>query len=320
MKKVVITGITGQDGIFLTDTIIKNQKDYMIFGISRNKNNDVFYNKLKSLNTKDFSRIKIDNVDLLNKDNVQDYLEHISPNYIYNLAGPSSVYKSFQNPEKVSLQINGIFDNLSNYIIRAKNSPNFFQASSSEMFGDNGKDYQDENGIFKPISPYAISKLEVHNKINDLRKKYNLKVISGIMFNHESELRTDEYLIMKIIKYAKNIASQKRKLTIGSLDYVRDWSFAGDIANCIYSLNEKNINEDFVIGSGQGRKISDILDLVFSEINKDWKDFVEIDESLLRKGDPKIVISKPTKLISFLDWKPKLNFESLILRCFNLSN
>ena len=104
------------------------------------------------------------------------------------------------------------------------------------------------------------------------------------MFNHESELRSDEYLVMKIIKYAKNIAGQKRKLTIGSLDYVRDWSFAGDIANCIYSLNENNINEDFVIGSGQGNKISDILDLVFCEVNKDWKDFVVVDESLLRKG------------------------------------
>ena len=132
------------------------------------------------------------------------------------------------------------------------------------MFGNNGKDYQDESGIFIPN--YAISKLEVHNKINDLRK-YNLKIISGIMFNHESELRSDEYLVMKIIKYAKNIAGQKRKLTIGSLDYVRDWSFT-DIANCIYSLNENNINEDFVIGSGQGNKISDILDLVLVKLIK----------------------------------------------------
>lgn len=320
MKKVLITGITGQDGIFLTNTIINNQEDYLIHGISRNKNSNTFFEKLKSLGLNDFSRIKIDEVNLLNEPDVNEYLQYVSPSFIYNLAGPSSVYKSFQNPDEVSLQINGIFDNLINSMIKNNNFPNFFQASSSEMFGDNGKEYQDETGIFLPNSPYAASKLQVHKKIQKLRQKYDFKLVSGIMFNHESELRTKEYLIMKIINYAKNLPTVKNSLTLGSLDYVRDWSFAGDIANCMYSLNENNINEDFVIGSGQGKKILDILEIIFSEVNKEWEEFVEIDSSLLRIGDPKVLVANPKKLFTSLNWKPELNFESLILRCFNLSN
>ena len=320
MKKVLITGITGQDGIFLTNTIINNQEDYYIHGISRNKNSNTFFEKLKSLGLNDFSRIKIDEVNLLNEADVNEYLQYVSPSFIYNLAGPSSVYKSFQNPDEVSLQINGIFDNLINSMIKNNNFPNFFQASSSEMFGDNGKEYQDETGIFLPNSPYAASKLQVHKKIQKLRKEYDFKLVSGIMFNHESELRTKEYLIMKIINYAKNLQTVKNSLTLGSLDYVRDWSFAGDIANCMYSLNENNINEDFVIGSGKGKKILDILEIIFSEVNKEWEEFVEIDSSLLRIGDPKVLVANPKKLFTSLNWKPELNFESLILRCFKLSN
>ncbi len=321
MKKVVITGITGQDGVFLTNTISKNNKDYVIHGTTRDlSGSDAFFEKLKSLGTNDFSKIKIEKVNLLNKKDVKEYLEYANPSYIYNLTGPSSVYKSLKNPEKISQEINGIFNNLVKSLIDEKKFPNFFQASSSEMFGDNGKDYQDEYGEFVPNSPYAVSKLKVHNKIQTLREEYDWKFISGIMFNHESELRGDEYLIMKIIKYAKNLSANKEKLTLGSLDYVRDWSFAGDIAESMLLLNESNLNEDFVIGSGVGKKISDILDIIFGAINKDWKEFLEIDKSLLREGDPEILVSKPMKLMDSTNWKPALDFESLILRCFNLSN
>ena len=118
----------------------------------------------------------------------------------------------------------------------------------------------------------------------------------------------------------KNLSANKEKLTLGSLDYVRDWSFAGDIAESMLLLNESNLNEDFVIGSGVGKKISDILDIIFGAINKDWKEFLEIDKSLLREGDPEILVSKPMKLMDSTNWKPTLDFESLILRCFNLSN
>ena len=167
---------------------------------------------------------------------MKEYLDYVNPRYIYNLTGPSSVYDSFKNPEKISQEITGIFDNLINSLIDAKNFPNFFQASSSEMFGNNGKGYQDEYGEFVPNSPYAVSKLKVHNKIQNLRKEYDWNFVSGIMFNHESELRGDEYLIMKIIKYAKNLSNNNEKLTLGSLDY-GDWSFE-DIAKKYALLNE----------------------------------------------------------------------------------
>ena len=116
MKKVVITGITGQDGVFLTNTISNNNKDYIIHGTTRDKNvSEAFFNKLKSLGTNDFSKIKIEKVNLLNKKDAKEYLEYVNPRYIYNLTGPSSVYESLKNPEKISQEITGIFDNLINF-------------------------------------------------------------------------------------------------------------------------------------------------------------------------------------------------------------
>ncbi len=320
MKKVVITGITGQDGIFLTNRIMKSTDQYEIYGTTRDTAKaKPFFAKLETLGAKDFEKVNLDKVDLSNKLEVGHYLKHINPDFIYNLTGPSSVYESIKKPDETSLEINKIFNNISESLIEEGIFPNFFQASSSEMFGNNGKEFQDEDSDFMPNSPYAISKLKIHKKIDTLREAYDWKIISGIMFNHESEFRSDTYLIMKIIKYAKNLVQEKEKLILGSLDYVRDWSFAGDVADSMYILNESDLNENFVIGSGEGRKISNILDIIFKEINIDWKEFVKIDNSLLRKGDPQVLVSKPKKLIKNTNWKPTLDFESLILRCFNLS-
>ena len=295
-------------------------ENYQIYGISRKRNLSSFYKKLESLNIKNNLPISITNVNLLSYTDVLNFIEQIKPQYCYNLSGPSSVYESIKNPEMVSNGIESIFENLINGFQKLSLSPIFFQASSSEMFGNNGKSVQNEQGPFNPNSPYAKSKLKIHNKIINLRKETDWSITSGIMFNHESEFRDNGYLISKIIHYCKNFTKNSDKLKIGSLNYTRDWSFAGDIVASLNQLTLHKANSDFVIGSGVGHKISDILSICFDEIKIDWEDVVEIDTDLLRDRDPEIIIADNTKLKNSIGWNPTLDFESLIKRCFNMLN
>jgi GDPmannose 4,6-dehydratase len=175
-----------------------------------------------------------------------------------------------------------------------------------------------ENSEFLPNSPYALAKLDNHNKVISLNKKYDWNIYSGITFNHESEFRKQNYLIMKIITAAWKIKNNKGiNLTIGSLDYMRDWSHAQDIVEAINLLTEKGASPDYVIGSGRGKKIKDILDYVFQKYNLDWTDFVQIDKNLLRDGDSKKIISDPRKIKNELNWETKITFEQMLDRCID---
>jgi len=315
MKKHLITGITGQDGIFLTSEILNDNENTKIIGISRNKNTETFYKNLSKLNLKNLDSVEIIDADLNNSDKVESLLSSIKPDFVYNLTGPSSPYESIENPEKYK-QIENIFNNLVNGLIKNKNFCNFYQASSSEMFLGSNTNKLDEKSDFGPKTPYAFSKLENHNKIMQLREEYGWKIFSGIMFNHESEYRKDNYLFMKIINTAKEIKENKKEiLTIGSLFYKRDWSFAGDVTKAIYKIINFAKDGSYVIGSGKENTIEDIITIVFDyfEINKEER--VVIDESLLREGDSNYIVSNPSKIKSELSWETKLSFEDLILRC-----
>ena len=319
-KSVLITGITGQDGVFLTNLLLNKKENYTIYGTTRNKNSlNFFFNKLNSLGNNNLLDVKVQQVDLTNKNHVLDYLDSIDVSQVYNLSGPSSVYESLKKPSETQSEISSIFNNLINYFSSKKTFPNFFQASSSEMFGNNGNKIQDEKSKFSPNSPYANTKLDLHNEVTKLRQIYDWKIISGIMFNHESEFRSKNFLIMKIINYVKSGAYKNKKLVLGSIDYERDWSFAGDIVDCVYKLNEAGFKEDFVIGSGKGHKISYILNLIFDSKNLYWEEFVQIDSSLLRKGDPISLISNPSKLKQKINSNQTLSFEELINRCIKKS-
>ena len=138
------------------------------------------------------------------------------------------------------------------------------------------------------------------------------------MFNHESEFRDDNYLFMKIINTAISIyRNEKKQLTLGSLEYIRDWSFAGDVADAIYLIAFSHIPEDFVIGSGTGNSIEELIQIIFEELDLDYKKHIKINEKLLRDGDPEVIISDPSKLKDMLGWNPKLNFRDLVKRCLN---
>ena len=318
VEKHLITGITGQDGVFLTSHIINNKKDDLIYGFSRNENIKTFQKKLQHTlgNNLDINNVKIiNNVDLLNEKDVAKLIKEIMPDYIYNLSGPSSVYKSMQKGDKTDKTIIKIFNNLIKPVINENLKCNFFQASSSEMF-DASLSPLNEQSKFLPRSPYAEAKLYIHEDIQKIKNDYEVNISSGIMFNHESEFRDDEYLIMKIINSAISIEDKDiNEFKVGSLELVRDWSHAKDIALAIYEINKEGASEDYVIGSGVGNNIETILEIVFTFFNLNWKDFVKIDNSLLREGDPLSIVSNPKKIKDRLNWKSMISLEETLIKC-----
>ena len=200
MKKIFITGITGQDGIYLTKNLINSNKNIEIIGSTRNDGaKNLFYSRLKYLKVPEdnFDKVKLQKLNLVNSSDVDQFLRKFKPNFIYNLTGPSSVYDSIKFPNQ-KLEIENIFNNLIKSLLNQNNLSGFYQASSSEMF-DSSEDPLDENSLFKANTPYASGKLSVHQKIFELKNEYNLNLYSGITFNHDSEFREDRYLIMKII-------------------------------------------------------------------------------------------------------------------------
>ena len=191
------------------------------------------------------------------------------------------------------------------------------------MFASKNTGVLDENDLFNPKTQYAISKYKVHQKIVEFNENVNFKMFSGIMFNHESEFRKDKYLIMKIINSAINISRQnQKKLTLGSLEYTRDWTYAEDIASAIYSINLNGSKNSYVIGTGRGYSIEDMVSCVFSSLNLNYEKYIDVDSSLLRKGDPEIIISNPKKIKNELNWNPEYSFEEMIEKClvYKLNN
>ena len=316
MENILITGITGQDGIFLTKNLLEQNQDCVIHGTSRNKDISSFQKNLSSLGVTNFDNIKIYNLNLEEKQKVENLITSVSPDIVFNLAGPSSVYESFSNPKKTIDLITNIFNNLTGALISQNIFCNFFQASSSEMFNSKVNEIINEESPIKSNSPYAEAKIINHNKAKNLIKTYDWNITSGIMFNHESEFRDAGYLTSKIIKNVYEIYNKKeQKIVVGSLDYVRDWSFAGDIMNGALLLSLNDARGSYIMGSGIGTSIKELIQIVFNYFDLNWEKYTDVDESLLRKGDPKIKISDPTKISNEFGWKTELSFEDLIIRC-----
>jgi GDPmannose 4,6-dehydratase len=315
MINYFITGITGQDGIFLTKKLLEENKNLHIYGSTRQTKNPNFYNKLSTICSFDNSRITLINIDLCDRNMVMNFLTDVRPAQIYNMSGPSSVYKSYKKPTKARYEIETIFDNLTKSLVKLKFFPKLFQASSSEMFGPLSHSSLTEEDPLEPISPYAKAKLANHKKVDSLRQKYDWEIYSGILFNHESQFRNDNYLLKKIINSAKQISEKKeKKITLGSLDYQRDWTFAEDTVEAILKITNSNTKQDFVIGSGEIHSINEMANVVFEYFNLELEKYVHIDSNLLRTNDPIVVGSSPNKLIALTEWKKVTSFENMIYK------
>tara|TARA_B100000427_G_C15494440_1_gene589175 strand:+ start:855 stop:1823 length:969 start_codon:yes stop_codon:yes gene_type:complete len=313
----LITGITGQDGVFLTRNILSKDSNAKIVGTSRSSKTKQFYKNLQYLD----KNINVENIDLVKDDlldsnKILELLRRYNPEKIINLSGPSSVYESLDSESKSYETIKIIFKNLSNACIESNNLPVFFQASSSEMFNQNTNIPLDENTQFSPSSPYAKAKHEIHMELDNLRKQYDWNINSGIMFNHESEFRNDEYLFMKIINSAIKIKNgDKHTVKLGSLDVIRDWSYASDFSEAIFRIVADDIGDDYIIGSGEGNSIKSLVENVFNYFDLNWELYITVDENLLRPGDPEKIISNPKKILDKLGWKTETSFEKLIEKC-----
>tara|TARA_B100002019_G_C21058877_1_gene493081 strand:- start:123 stop:701 length:579 start_codon:yes stop_codon:yes gene_type:complete len=175
-----------------------------------------------------------------------------------------------------------------------------------------------ENSLMEPRSPYAIAKYDLHKRIEKLKTEMNWNIKSGIMFNHESEFRNNNFLIMKIITTALSIQRGKaKKLVVGSIDYKRDWTHAYDIVDAISKIIYEEKPIDYVIGSGRSNSVLELIKIVFSFLSLKYEDFLIIDDSLLREGDPNEIVANPSLINKNLGWSPKINFENMVVRILN---
>ena len=314
LDKILITGITGQDGLFLTKSLLSKSSNYHVYGTSRNIKNS-FFERLKYLKPDLIDNLSLIEIDLHHSQSVSELITEIKPTKLINLSGPSSVYKSYESPNETINSINIIFDNLVDSFFKVNIGGVFFQALSSEMFELNSNKI-DEKSSINPRSPYAIGKSQIYEKSLELREKEDVNICNGFLFNHESEFRDDEYLIMKVINSAINISNKKQQhLKIGSLGLVRDWTYAEDTTKAIKKIIENSFSKDYVVGSGNGYSIKELISNVFEEFHLDIDQHVTVESSLLREGDPTSIISNPSKIYDELGWRAETSFKRLILKC-----
>ena len=314
--KVLITGITGQDGIFLTSHLLKKEDNLKVFGISRSEKNNNFYKNLNEITGEyDENNLKLIKLDLLNQSDVDRLLIDLKVDKIINLSGPSSVYNSFQNSEDYKNIIVNQFNNLVNGCKASHTFPTFFQASSSEMFSTSEQIPLNEYSKMEPRSPYSEAKHALHSKVNELRNNNDWNIKSGVMFNHESEYRLENFLVMKVINTVIDIHNQKTsELIVGSLEYKRDWSYAYDIVKAINLIINETNPVDYVIGSGTGNTILDMVKYVFEYFNLDYQEYIKVDNTLLREGDPIEIVSDPSLIYNNLGWKTEVTFQNMLVK------
>ena len=308
MKTALIFGVTGQDGAYLSQFLLK--KGYNVFGTFRRTSHKCF-ERLDEMETFDqINRIK---ADLADPSSIQSAIRQSQPDEIYNLAAQSFVGASFQQP-LLTADITGL-GALRVLDAIKENAPNakFYQASSSEMFG-NSPGMKDENSVFKPRSPYGAAKVFAHQITNHYREAYNISACCGILFNHESPLRGIEFVTRRITWNLARIKSKKIKnFTLGNIYAKRDWGFAGDYVESMWQMLQQDKPDDYVVATGESHSVEEFLTLASEYAGLgDWHDFVKIDEFNIRPTDIDELTGDSSKAKKKLGWKPKMEFNDLV--------
>ena len=308
MKTALIFGLTGQDGAYLSQFLLK--KGYNVFGTFRRTSHKCF-ERLDEMETFDqINRIK---ADLADPSSIQSAIRQSQPDEIYNLAAQSFVGASFQQP-LLTADITGL-GALRVLDAIKENAPNakFYQASSSEMFG-NSPGMKDENSPFKPRSPYGAAKVFAHQIANHYREAYNIFACCGILFNHESPLRGIEFVTRRITWNLARIKSKKIKnFTLGNIYAKRDWGFAGDYVESMWQMLQQDKPDDYVVATGESHSVEEFLTLASEYAGLgDWHDFVKIDEFNMRPTDIDELTGDSSKARKKLGWKPKMEFNDLV--------
>tara|TARA_B110001454_G_scaffold211697_1_gene227665 strand:- start:54 stop:1055 length:1002 start_codon:yes stop_codon:yes gene_type:complete len=307
--RALIFGVTGQDGAYLADFLLR--KNYEVFGTFRRTSHKCFERIEEMQNMEKINTIK---ADLADQGSLQNAIKESEPDEIYNLAAQSFVGTSFSQPILTS-DITGLGTLRVLESIRQVNpDTKFYQASSSEMFG-NYPGAKNESSPFLPRSPYGVAKIFAHNMTKHYREAYDMFACCGILFNHESPLRGLEFVTRRIsyeisqIKYKK----KKDKIHLGNLKAKRDWGFAGDYVEAMWLMLQQNNPDDYVIATGESHSVEEFLSLA-TEITDlgDWHDLVEIDKKLLRPTEIDDLLGDSSKAQQILGWKPKISFKELV--------
>lgn len=307
MKKALITGINGQDGAYLAKFLLS--KEYEVHGIIRSHKTSSLH-RLNYLGILD--KITLHECNICHYEQIRHTVNLIEPNEIYNLAAQSSVGASFKVP-KDSLDFN--LNSVSVFIetIRTLNPTiKFYQASSSEMFGQVDKLPITEDLTFNPVSPYAVSKASAHWLAKVYRESYNMFCCSGILFNHESYLRGQEFVTKKILSTAIRIKhGSSEKLKLGNTSIKRDWGYAPKYVEAMWLMMQQDKPEDYIIASGQAHSLQEFIESIFTHLDLNWKDHVETDPSLFRPADIDITYGCPEKARKDLGWDYSWSLDDL---------
>ena len=311
-KVALITGITGQDGYYLTKLLL--EKDYTVHGTVRRSSN-INTDRIDPL-IAEYSKnqqLNLHYSDLLDSSSLSSLVNLIQPDEVYNLAAQSHVSVSFKNPI-LTTQV-GTLGSLSlmEAIRHSQKDIKFYQASSSEMFGGEEQIMLNEDSPLIPKSPYASSKIFAHHMSQIYRDSYNLFFVNGILFNHESPYRGETFVTRKITKAVGRIAhGLQTKLTLGNLDASRDWGFAGDYVEGMYLMMQHETAEDWVLATGETHTVKEFLENAFKIVNLNWEDYVESSEKYFRPNEVDYLLGNPEKAKSKLNWEPKVSFPELV--------
>lgn len=311
MPRALITGITGQDGLYLAELLIS--KGYEVFGLIRGQNNP----KL-DLVREIVPEVQLVAGDLSDVAGLTRVLASSQPDEVYNLGAISYVAYSWENASLTSdITGKGVLNMLEATRQYAGSQPGrvrFYQASSSEMFGKVQEVPQTESTLLWPRSPYGVAKVFGHYMTINYRESYGMHASSGILFNHESPRRGPEFVTRKITQAVARIKlGLQSQVSLGNLDAKRDWGFAGDYVEAMWLMLQQPEADDYVIATGETHSIRDLLDAAFGAVGiEDWSPYVKLDTAFIRPAEVDLLIGDPSKAQAVLGWKPKVAFPELV--------
>jgi GDPmannose 4,6-dehydratase len=310
MKRALITGVTGQDGAYLSKLLL--EKGYEVYGLlRRSASADVIDGRLRWLGIG--GQIRMLDGDLLDLSSVLRILREVKPDEVYNLGAQSFVKTSWTQPiltgQVTALGVSVMLEAVRLEVPEAR----FYQASSSEMYGLIQEPMQSERTPFYPRSPYAVAKLYGHWMTVNYRESFGLHASSGILFNHESPLRGIEFVTRKVTDGAARIKLGLAKtLSMGNLDAARDWGHARDYVRAMHLMLQQEIPDDYVVATGRTTSIRDMCALAFRHVGLDYADYVTIDPAFLRPAEVEVLLGNAGKAQAKLGWKPEISLEEMI--------
>ncbi len=312
-KKTLVTGITGQDGSYLAELLLS--KGYEVHGLIRRSSsfNTQRIDHLYQDPHETSARLFLHYGDMTDGIGIREVLTRVQPDEVYNLAAQSHVHVSFHQPVYTA-QVGAIGTiRLLEAIRDTGINIRFYQASSSEMFGQAIETPQSEKTPFHPRSPYGCSKVYSYWQTINYRESYDMFCCNGILFNHESPRRGETFVSRKITRAATRIKEGlQKKLYLGNLDAKRDWGFTGDYVEAMWLMLQADKPDDYIIATGQTHSIREFLDLAFARLEMDWHDYVEVDPRYFRPAEVDVLQGDASKAKKLLNWQPKVNFEQLV--------